>query len=125
MFKNIFLCFSFLLFSQLNYILCDYRKCSSVTSDEEVLSYCKNESECYIKNVGNSEYSSISCLCKKYMEDYFFAGPDCSIRIPYHYKTMKYNEVLNTSWIEDLFKINTWKNEENRVGKICVNPQCT
>lgn len=35
------------------------------------------------------------------------------------------NEVHNTSWIEDLLKLNTWKNEENRVGKLCINPQCS
>ncbi|EUT80394.1 hypothetical protein PFAG_05035 [Plasmodium falciparum Santa Lucia] len=37
----------------------------------------------------------------------------------------KNNEVHNTSWIEDLLKLNTWKNEENRVGKLCINPQCS
>ncbi|SBT77476.1 conserved Plasmodium protein, unknown function [Plasmodium ovale] len=124
MLNSVFFLLLSLFFLQLNSVLCSYVECSTVTVDEDILSYCKNESTCYIKNVDNFEYSSITCVCKKYKDDYFFAGPDCSIKIPYHYKTMKNNEVLNTSWIEDLFKINTWKNEENRVGKICINPQC-
>ncbi|CAD2109054.1 conserved Plasmodium protein, unknown function [Plasmodium vinckei] len=113
--------FSFLL--QLNNISCSYTLCSLVTNEDTILSYCKNGSDCYIKNTNNSPYSSIICVCKKFKENYF-AGPDCSIRIPLHYKIMKNNDVLNTSWIEDLLKLNTWKNDENRVGKICVNPQC-
>ncbi|SOV82305.1 conserved Plasmodium protein, unknown function [Plasmodium reichenowi] len=124
--KDLFLFFLFFcFFLQQKNILCSYKECSLLTDDIRILSYCKNESKCFIKNFNNSEYSSITCICKKYLNESFFAGPDCSIRVPYHYKTMKNNEVHNTSWIEDLFKLNTWKNEENRVGKLCINPQCS
>ncbi|CRG85392.1 conserved Plasmodium protein, unknown function [Plasmodium relictum] len=116
---------SFCLFIlQLKYILCYEIKCSSLTSNDKILSYCKNDSECFVKNVDDNNYSFIQCKCKKHINDFFFAGPDCSIKVPYHYKATKNNEVLNTSWIEDLFNLNIWKNEENRVGRICVNPQC-
>ncbi|KYN97435.1 hypothetical protein PGSY75_1368000 [Plasmodium gaboni] len=124
--KDLFLFFFFFCFFLLQKnILCSYKECSLLTDDIRILSYCKNESKCFIKTFNNSEYSSITCICKKYLNESFFAGPDCSINVPYHYKTMKNNEVKNTSWIEDLFKLNTWKNEENRVGRVCVNPQCS
>ncbi|SOV81600.1 conserved Plasmodium protein, unknown function [Plasmodium sp. gorilla clade G3] len=123
--KDLFLFFLFFFFLRQKKILCSYKECSLLTDDIRILSYCKNESKCFIKTFNNSEYASITCICKKYLNESFFAGPDCSIRVPYHYKTMKNNEVHNTNWIEDLFKLNTWKNEENRVGKLCINPQCS
>ncbi|KJP87974.1 hypothetical protein AK88_02408 [Plasmodium fragile] len=123
MLRKILFSLSCVMLSQLS-VSANYKECFMVTGDEEVLSYCKNESDCYFKNVDGSDYSTIICVCKKYTDDYFFAGPDCSIKIAYHYQKMKNNEVMNTSWIEDLFNINSWKNEENRVGKICINPRC-
>ncbi|KOB62434.1 hypothetical protein PFHG_04156 [Plasmodium falciparum HB3] len=115
--KDLFLFFLFFcFFLQQKNILCSYKECSLLTDDIRILSYCKNESKCFIKNFNNSEYSSITCICKKYLNESFFAGPDCSI---------KNNEVHNPCWIEDLLKLNTWKNEENRVGKLCINPQCS
>ncbi|ANQ08897.1 Uncharacterized protein PCOAH_00032120 [Plasmodium coatneyi] len=124
MLRKILFFLSCVMLSQLSCAYSSYKECLYVTNDEDILSYCKNESDCYFKNVDGSDYSTIICVCKKYMDDYFFAGPDCSIQISYHYQTMKNNEVMNTSWIEDLFNINSWKNEENRVGKICINPRC-
>ncbi|CRG94038.1 conserved Plasmodium protein, unknown function [Plasmodium gallinaceum] len=125
MLQKVFFSSLCLFLLQLKYVLCYNIKCSSLTNNEEILSYCKNNSECYVKNVNDSEYSSIECKCRKQINDFFFAGPDCSIKIPYHYKTTKNNGVYNTTWLEDLFNLNIWKNEENRVGRICVNPQCS
>ncbi|VWU51813.1 conserved protein, unknown function [Hepatocystis sp. ex Piliocolobus tephrosceles] len=113
----------FLFVIKLNYVLCPYTECASLTDNNEILSYCKNDSSCYIKD-DKSEYSSIICLCKKIKGEYFFAGPDCSIKIPYHYKNVSDSDVRNTCWLEDLFSINAWKNEESKIGKICVNPTC-
>ncbi|ETW58017.1 hypothetical protein PFMC_06084, partial [Plasmodium falciparum CAMP/Malaysia] len=78
--KDLFLFFLFFcFFLQQKNILCSYKECSLLTDDIRILSYCKNESKCFIKNFNNSEYSSITCICKKYLNESFFAGPDCSI----------------------------------------------
>ncbi|EWC74256.1 hypothetical protein C923_05061 [Plasmodium falciparum UGT5.1] len=78
--KDLFLFFLFFcFFLQQKNILCSYKECSLLTDDIRILSYCKNESKCFIKNFNNSEYSSITCICKKYLNESFFAGPDCEI----------------------------------------------
>ncbi|EUT80392.1 hypothetical protein PFAG_05033 [Plasmodium falciparum Santa Lucia] len=75
--KDLFLFFLFFcFFLQQKNILCSYKECSLLTDDIRILSYCKNESKCFIKNFNNSEYSSITCICKKYLNESFFAGPD-------------------------------------------------
>lgn len=122
---RVLFCFVALLLL-LNSVLCIRIKCSDATPNVAIKNYCKNGSECYLIDTDNPQYLSISCDCTEAKsESFYFGGPDCSIKIPYYYKAMNTNEVLNTSWLEDLLGLNSWKNELHRVGKICVNPDCS
>ncbi|KAF5153268.1 hypothetical protein TpMuguga_04g02075 [Theileria parva strain Muguga] len=98
--------------------LSKYTMCKDVFyPDSEIMKICKNNSICRLLP-GHEGYLQVFCDCSNTVtETHYFMGPQCETKMVIYYNQNVYG-IVNTSWLEDIFSLNSWKNDFSRVGPL-------
>nr|PIM00695.1 hypothetical protein TGCOUG_314415 [Toxoplasma gondii COUG] len=94
-------------------------------NDPAVLNYCQNGATCNVQ-LTSGQLLQIICNCAELQTtEYLYAGPSCSIKQKLAFVAGSFGtSVRNTSWLENLLGLNSWKDVPSRVASFCYTVPC-